>query len=201
MGFIRIVPVAFLCWLPVLALGATKDRDWQQATLLSVDKHRFTTQSDTTTTQGQVSGNSYSGTSQQYSWNHERITYVVDSGQFVYVASHVLSFRWSKPAKVTVNGPVWIAISKGKLYLRDEDEREHKLEIEQKILKTGQSSKSSTVATGSGGELKVGMSVAEVESILGPPSRQISFENKLRWTYSDVIVLFEDGKVAAVEFP
>ena len=61
--------------------------------------------------------------------------YVIELGEYVYVAQERLRWRWSKPADLTVNGSVKVAIEKKKLYLMDDDGKEHEAEIVKKILK------------------------------------------------------------------
>jgi hypothetical protein len=47
-------------------------------------------------------------------------------------------------------------------------------------------------------EIKVGMTALEVIEILGKPQKEVSFENQTRWTYPDLTVIFENGKVKEV---
>jgi hypothetical protein len=49
-------------------------------------------------------------------------------------------------------------------------------------------------------EIKVGMTPLDVIEILGKPEKEVSFENKQRWTYPDLTVIFENGKVKEVRF-
>ena len=49
-------------------------------------------------------------------------------------------------------------------------------------------------------ELKVGMTALEVIDILGKPQKEVTFENTTRWTYPDLTVIFENGKVKEVKF-
>jgi hypothetical protein len=49
-------------------------------------------------------------------------------------------------------------------------------------------------------EIKPGMTPLEVIDILGKPDKEVSFENKQRWTYPDLTVIFENGKVKEVRF-
>lgn len=53
---------------------------------------------------------------------------------------------------------------------------------------------------GSQKEIKAGMTPLEVLDILGKPDKEVSFENKSRWTYPDLTVLFESGRVREVKF-
>jgi hypothetical protein len=49
-------------------------------------------------------------------------------------------------------------------------------------------------------EIKAGMTPLEVLDILGKPQKEVSFENKSRWTYPDLTVVFENGRVKEVRF-
>jgi hypothetical protein len=49
-------------------------------------------------------------------------------------------------------------------------------------------------------EIKTGMTPLEVMEVLGKPEKEVSFENKSRWTYPDLTVVFENGRVKEVKF-
>jgi len=49
-------------------------------------------------------------------------------------------------------------------------------------------------------EIKVGMSLKEVEAILGKPQDEVTFQNTTKWTYPNLTVIFENGKVKDVKF-
>lgn len=49
-------------------------------------------------------------------------------------------------------------------------------------------------------EIKVGMTPLQVIDILGKPQKEVSFENSSKWTYPDLTVIFENGKVKEVRF-
>jgi hypothetical protein len=67
---------------------------------------------------------------------------------------------------------------------------------------TGRESGPRTVAGGgtSKKEIKAGMTPLEVLDILGKPQKEVTFENKSRWTYPDLTVVFENGRVKEVRF-
>jgi membrane protease subunit (stomatin/prohibitin family) len=48
-------------------------------------------------------------------------------------------------------------------------------------------------------EIKPGMSFDEVRGLFGAPQAEVVFGNKTRWTFADLTVIFEDGKVAEVK--
>jgi hypothetical protein len=49
-------------------------------------------------------------------------------------------------------------------------------------------------------EIKIGMTPLDVINVLGKPEREVAFENKTRWTYPDLTVIFENGRVKEVKF-
>jgi Zn-dependent protease with chaperone function len=49
-------------------------------------------------------------------------------------------------------------------------------------------------------EIRAGMTPAEVRAILGSPRDELVFGEKTRWTYPDLSVVFEKGKVKEVKF-
>jgi hypothetical protein len=49
-------------------------------------------------------------------------------------------------------------------------------------------------------EIKAGMTPLEVLEVLGKPEKEVSFEGRTRWTYPDLTVLFENGRVKEVKF-
>jgi hypothetical protein len=55
-------------------------------------------------------------------------------------------------------------------------------------------------ATSEKKEIKVGMTPLEVIDVLGRPQKEVSFQNQQKWTYPDLTVIFENGKVKEVRF-
>ena len=49
-------------------------------------------------------------------------------------------------------------------------------------------------------DIKAGMTALEVIDALGKPEKEVNFENKTRWTYPDLTVIFENGRVKEVRF-
>jgi membrane protease subunit (stomatin/prohibitin family) len=49
-------------------------------------------------------------------------------------------------------------------------------------------------------EIAPGMSFDDVRGIFGNPSGEVVFGTKARWTFPDITVIFEDGKVTEVKF-
>jgi hypothetical protein len=61
--------------------------------------------------------------------------YMIEGPKYTYFCEEPIRWRWSKPANLTVNGPVQYAVDKNKLYVLDEDSKEHTLKIMRKELK------------------------------------------------------------------
>ena len=131
--------VIFGC-IVFLATGglAEKKRDWQSGKVLDSDRARnyagsvATGSANGTAYGNQVYGNSTSSSVAIYKTYQ---TYVIESEDHVYVANERLRWKWSKPANLTVNGSVRFAVEKNKIYILDEDQKEHEAEIVKKILK------------------------------------------------------------------
>jgi hypothetical protein len=62
-------------------------------------------------------------------------TFLIEGDTYAYVAQERLRWKWSKPANLTVNGPVEYAVEKQKLFVIDDDGKEHEMEIVKKILR------------------------------------------------------------------
>src|SRR5713101_1789128 len=62
-------------------------------------------------------------------------TFLIEGETHAYLAQERLRWRWSKPANLTVNGPVKFAVEKRKLFVIDEDGKEHEMEIVKKVLR------------------------------------------------------------------
>jgi hypothetical protein len=49
-------------------------------------------------------------------------------------------------------------------------------------------------------EVKTGMTALQVIEVLGKPEKEVTFENSSKWTYPDLTVIFENGRVKEVRF-
>jgi hypothetical protein len=63
--------------------------------------------------------------------------YTIESGNKIYVASEHLLFPWSKPANIQLGEPVKFAVGKGKIFIQDDDGKEHKATLVKTVLKPG----------------------------------------------------------------
>lgn len=61
-------------------------------------------------------------------------------------------------------------------------------------------SRPTAAATTTKKEIKTGMTALEVIEALGKPDKEVNFENKSRWSYPDLTVIFENGRVKEVRF-
>lgn len=138
----KMLAVLLIAAMPSLAQKPpkVKARDWQTGKVLDSERESYVSGSTTTTTgvkqPGAYSPPTYgppvSNTTAHYAVYQ---TYVIEGEKYVYVASERLSWRWSKPAMLIVNAPVRYAIEKRKLFLIDEDGKEHEAAIEKQILR------------------------------------------------------------------
>ncbi len=123
----------------VLVLGAAKPRAWQTRKVLDTNRQRYfagTVGNSSTNgivdSNGTYSGHSSGGETAVY---REFETFVIEGDQYVYLAQERLRWRWSKAANVTVNGPLKYVVEKRKLFVLDEDGKEHEMEIVKKTLR------------------------------------------------------------------
>jgi hypothetical protein len=122
------------------AFGAAKQRDWQDGKVLDSQRSRyFAGTVGSGSTHGTVDEDSgtFRGQTDSSSTAVYRVfeTFVIEGDKYVYLGQERLRWRWSKAANVTVNGPVKYAVEKRKLYVLDEDGKEHEMEIVKKTLR------------------------------------------------------------------
>src|ERR1035437_10880253 len=125
-----------------MANAAEKQRDWQTGKVLDSQRSRYfagTVGNANTTGTAQANGNygTYQGNTNTSQTAVYRVyeTFLIEGETHAYLAQERLRWRWSKPANLTVNGPVKFAIEKRKLFVIDEDGKEHEMEIVKKVLK------------------------------------------------------------------
>jgi hypothetical protein len=126
-------------------LAGQKQRNWQDGKVLDSQRSRYfagTVGNSSTNGNVNVTGDSggYNGTYHGQTSGSETAvyrvfeTFVIEGDKYVYLAQERLRWRWSKAANVTVNGPVKYAVEKRKLYVMDEDGKEHEMDIIKKTL-------------------------------------------------------------------
>lgn len=124
----------FYCGAAVFAAGA---REWQKGKLLDTEQQKVKEGSTTTyNTDGQAKPKSSGKT--DYSQTTTATTsdnvatyevYTIQGHDKTYIAREKLLFPWPKPANVTVGDHVKFAIEGRKLYILDDDQKEHKASI------------------------------------------------------------------------
>ena len=126
--------------LPLVALWAEKVRNWQTGTVLDTKRSRYfagTIGSGNTTGTTDSSNGTYQGQTTTDNTAVYRVfqTFAIEGDTRVYIAEERLRWRWSKPANVTVNATVKFAVEKRKLFVIDDDGKEHEMEIVKQVLK------------------------------------------------------------------
>ena len=55
--------------------------------------------------------------------------YVLESGKYIYLVEERLRRKWAKPARLVVNAPIKFSVEKRKVYLLEEDGKEHETRV------------------------------------------------------------------------
>lgn len=124
---------------------AAAARNWQSGTLIETEQSKVregsTKNSNTEgTAKNRGDKTDYSqNTTTTTTDNYETYqTYTIKGAEKTYLAREHLLFPWSKPANVAVGGTVKFAVDKSKLYLLDEDGKEHKATVVKVSLNAAQ---------------------------------------------------------------
>lgn len=136
------IAIVLLLAFPYVATSAEKQRDWQTGKVLDTERNRYfagTVGNASTTGTAQTSGDNgtYQGSTSSSQIAVYRVyeTFLIEGETHAYLAQERLRWKWSKPANLTVNGPVKFAVEKRKLFVIDEDGKEHEMEIVKKVLR------------------------------------------------------------------
>jgi hypothetical protein len=128
--------------LASLSIAGEKQRDWQTGKVLDAERSRYfagTVGSANTNGTAEINGDSgtYQGqtSSSQTAVYKVYETFLIEGQTHAYLAQERLRWRWSKAANLTVNGPVKFSVEKRKLFVIDEDGKEHEMEIIKKMLR------------------------------------------------------------------
>lgn len=140
--FRSLVAAVFILVFVQVAVGAEKKRDWQTGKVLDSERSRYfagTVGNANTYGTAQANGNygTYQGNTNTSQTAVYRVfeTFLIEGETHAYLAQERLRWKWSKPANLTVNGPVKFAVEKRKLFVIDEDGKEHEMEIVKKVLR------------------------------------------------------------------
>ena len=137
---IKVLAVCVLAFVVSAGSAAQKQRAWATGKVLDSQRQRyFAGTVGNGSTSGTVNGDTgaFHGQTDDSSTAVYRVVedFVIEGDEYVYLAQEHLRWRWSKAANVTVNGPVKYAVEKRKLYVMDEDGKEHEMEIVKKTLR------------------------------------------------------------------
>ena len=141
----RKIALTLLCVLLAVPAFAATARDWQSGTLLEVEQEKVPSgtvshsNSDVTAKdkgdKTQYSGSKTTTTTQDYDTFQ---IYTVEGGGNVYTAKEQLLFPWSKPANITVGEKLNYVVDKNRMYLLDDDGKEHKAKITKVKMKSAE---------------------------------------------------------------
>ena len=130
-----------LIFLTNPSFAKEKQRQWQTGKVVETSGEKtyagnVGSASGTATSSGSTTYGNATGSSIAVYKVYE--TYTIEAGDYVYVCQERIKWKWSKPALLTVNGPVQFAMEKDRIYIKSEDGSEHETKIIKKILKTQQ---------------------------------------------------------------
>jgi len=117
----------------VCAEAKDKNRAWQTGKVLDSDQARRYLGS-VNNASATVYGSTAQATGSSTAVYKVTQTYVIEIDNYIYIGEERLRWRWSKPADLTVNGPVIVETKKDKMYILADD-GEHEATIVKKILK------------------------------------------------------------------
>lgn len=124
----QMLPKSMVLMLLGLSIStAAHQRDWQTGKLLDTDRNRYF--AGTFTPPGPNGPGQFG-----YPLYRAFQDYVIDVGTYVYVAEERVRPK-SKPVNLVINAAVKYAIEKRKLYVIDNDGKEHEAQIVKQILK------------------------------------------------------------------
>jgi hypothetical protein len=133
------VAIFLLCIYPITS--AEKQHEWLVGKLLDSESSRaFAGTVGNSNTNGNTQNGYYHGNTNgsQVAIYHHYETFVIEGDGYIYEVEE--RKRPSKAANLTVNGPVKYAVEKRKLYVLDDDGKQHEMEIIKKTLKTSEAS-------------------------------------------------------------
>src|SRR5262249_8281412 len=116
----------------VCSAQGKKERSWQMGHVVSL--YGSSAQTGTTgSATGTVVGSTVIVNSQSSPTYAVWQNYVIDVGEYRYIADQRLRWRWSKPVPLIVNDSVQVAIEKNHMFLIGTDGKEYEIDIKQVI--------------------------------------------------------------------
>jgi len=117
-------------------MGLAAARNWQSGTLTGTEQEKVkegSTKTSSTEGTAKDKGNKTEFSKDTTSTTTDNIetyqVYTIETDKRVYVAKEHLLFPWSKSANVTVGEAVKFSPEKNKIYILDDDGKEHKATI------------------------------------------------------------------------
>ena len=136
----KAIGIAALLCLSMTAGASEKQRAWQTGVVRDTNRSRyFAGTVGNSNSNGSINDNGYySGNTSSSQTAVYRVyqNFEIEGDQYAYLAQERLHWRWSKPADLTVNGKVQYAVEKRKLYVIDDEGKEHEMEIVKKVMRT-----------------------------------------------------------------
>ncbi len=126
-------------------MAAAPARDWKTGTLLETEQQKVpsgTTYNSTTDGTAKPKGDKtkYSqNTTTTASQDYDTFQiYTIQGAGKIYTASERLLFPWSKAANISVGESVKFVVDKNKMYLLDDDGKEHKATVKKVKLQSAE---------------------------------------------------------------
>jgi len=132
--------VLFMSTTMVSAKNSTIIRDWQQGTLRDLQVHKdlvrydYLNNATTNANRNFTNQNTFSNGSVEPVYR-TYATIQIEDDTHAYIAEQDLRWMWSKAPNLMINGPVRFAIAGRKLYVVDNEGKEHAMSIKQQFLK------------------------------------------------------------------
>jgi len=136
---------ALIAVVAILSAADKHHHEWQNGKALDVEHNPyFAGISASTSVQGQgatvgpggtteANGNASTTSIAVYNTYQK---YAIESDRYVYLVEERIHFRWSKSARITLNGTVKFAVENEKLYLQDDHGKVHETWILKAVEKT-----------------------------------------------------------------
>jgi hypothetical protein len=136
--------IALVALVSVLSAADKRHHQWQSGTVLDVEHNPyFAGIPVSTSVQGQPATAGPGGTTEVNGASTTSIAvyntyqkYAIEADRYVYLVEERIRFRWSRSARITVNGKAKFAVEKDKLYLQDNRGKVHETWILKQIEKT-----------------------------------------------------------------
>jgi hypothetical protein len=137
--------IALMAVVAVLSAADKQRHEWQSGNVLDVEHNPYFAgvpasssvqgQGATVGPGGTTEANGNASTTSVAVYNTYQ-KYAIEADHYVYLVEERIHFRWSRSARITVNGKVKFAVEKEKLYLMDDRGKVHETWILKAVEKT-----------------------------------------------------------------